>query len=60
MLLMAVLVVMVVLTLLRFSLASLRSSAVVGGGLAFLSEGLRIWNKVEVAEALIALAGELD
>jgi hypothetical protein len=28
--------------------------AVVGGGLAFFGEGLRIWDKVEVAEALLA------
>jgi hypothetical protein len=34
--------------------------AVIGGGLAFLGKGLGIWNEVEVAEALLALAGELN
>jgi hypothetical protein len=47
----AVLVVMVVLTLERFSLVSPRS---------FFGERLGVQDEVEVAEALLAFAGELD
>ena len=60
---MAVLVVMVVLTLLKFSPGLPKEFfcfAVVGGRLTLLGERLRIWDKVEVAEALLALTNELD
>jgi len=34
--------------------------AVVGGGLALFGEGLQVWDEVEIAEALLALTGEID